>query len=447
MIHRLKATLDSLSLKTPWPAGRIPAYTFLVVSAIGAVWLLIPRASSWPLTHIFAEDGQVFLTQTLQGGWSTIMDTYAGYLHVVPRMISNTCAEFGPSSYLVCTSSFTIAIKIAGFAIAFPVLAAYARSWKWGMLAASVFLFIPAGQQEVLGNITNLRWFLVAIVFFAVVGASTSKKMIIFVSVLVLLAALSDPLTFAFAPIAIWRITTLRTSRMSIPSVVLLIGIVIHTLSLQPGARGERGTIVDLLDTPTQTIAQLLVRGPLVSQIGMTGTQDLLRLVGVPLAVALLAVPVVLTAVAWRSRPLGSVAFSFSVLLVTVGLALLFITLSFPASYIALADIWSPSQPARYSVLAGLFITPALILLMSLAWRSQQHKKAGQALALVSTLLLATGLLMDFGGDARHAAGASWESYLTEAKTQCELTGEDPTFTTTPEYEGWQTTIRCSWLG
>jgi len=129
-----------------------------------------------------------------------------------------------------------------------------------------------------------------------------------------------------------------------------------------------------------------------------------------------------------------------------VGLGLLFITLSFPASYIGLADIWSPSQPARYSVLAGLFITPALILLMSLAWRSQQQKKAGQALAVVSALLLATGLLLDFGGDARHAAGASWANILDEAKTRCEQTGEDPTFTTTPEYEGWQTTIQCSWL-
>ena len=446
MFHRLKATLDSLSLKTPWPAGRTPIYAFLIVSAVGAVWLLIPRASSWPVTHIFAEDGQVFLTQTLQGGWSTIMDTYAGYLHVVPRLISNTCAELGQNSYLVCSSSFTVAIKIAGFTIAFPVLTAYARSWKWGMLAASTFLFIPAGQQEVLGNITNLRWFLVAIAFFAVVGTFTSKKIITFASVLVLLAALSDPLAFAFVPIAIWRIATLRTSRMSMPSVALLLGVVIHALSLQPGARGERGTIVDLLDVPTQTVAQLLVRGPLVSQIGMTGTQDLLQLVGVPLAVALLVVPVVLAAVAWRNRPPASSTFAFSVLLVTVGLGLLFITLSFPASYIGLADIWSPSQPARYSVLAGLFITPALILLMSLAWRSQQQKKAGQALAVVSALLLATGLLLDFGGDARHAAGASWANILDEAKTQCEQTGEDPTFTTTPEYEGWQTTIQCSWL-
>jgi hypothetical protein len=380
-----------------------------------------------------------------------MLDTYAGYLHVVPRLISNTCVEFGPTSYLWCTSSFTVVFKIAGFALVFPVLSAYARSWRWGLVAASAFLLLPAGQQEVLGNITNLRWFLVAIAFFAVIGLFTSKKMIVFASVLVLLASLSDPLTFAFVPFAIWRIVSLRRNLMALPSITLLVGVLVHALSLQPGARGERGTIADLLDSPTQTVAQLLVRGPLASQIGMTGTQDLLKAVGVPLAVLLLVIPLAIAFTAWRNRPANSQTFSFSILLVLVGTALLFLTLSFPASYISLADIWSPSQPARYSVLAGLFITPALILLMSLSWQavnsSQRARLVSRTLVVVSASLLAVGVLLDSGGDSRHSAGTSYPTLIKQAQEQCQQTGQDPTFTTTPEYEGWQTTFTCAWLG
>jgi len=74
-----------MSQPTPWPKGRLPVVWVSIVSLVGFVFLIIPRSSSWTIQRIFTEDGQVFLTQTLENGFGGLLDTYAGYLHVVPR--------------------------------------------------------------------------------------------------------------------------------------------------------------------------------------------------------------------------------------------------------------------------------------------------------------------------------------------------------------------------
>jgi hypothetical protein len=433
----LRGLVASLSLPTLWPRRATPTAWFALVALAGFVAQMLPRPAGWTANYLLAEDGQVFLTQFLQRGMGTIFATYAGYLHVVPRLITATCSVTGPAGFTVCLDVSAGLVKVAAMAIAFPVLATYARSWR---------LFIPVGQQEVLGNITNLRWFLVAAAFFAVLGVFQRPGLAAYAGAIGLLAALSDPLALLLAPIALWRgITTPRWARL--PSIALLIGVLVHLLFVDPSARGERGGIADLLEVPSQTIANLLVRGPLVTQIGMTWTQDLLRLVGVPLAVASLVITLILVVFAWRGRLPGDPAFRLAVLLAFYGMGILLVTLAFPASYIALPEIWSPSQPARYSALAALFLTPALMLLASLAWRSRRDPRAARASVVVVLACLVFGYVGDAGGDARHSSGKTWSELVATGRAECATTGIDPSLPTNPDYEGWTTTVTCEWLG
>jgi hypothetical protein len=58
----------AFSLPTPWPVGRAQLLWFLLVVAIGITIQLAPRPAGWPLGYLFAEDGQVFLTEVLRDG-------------------------------------------------------------------------------------------------------------------------------------------------------------------------------------------------------------------------------------------------------------------------------------------------------------------------------------------------------------------------------------------
>lgn len=453
MRARIRGALTNLSLPTPWPGDPGARRAFLVVLVLGAVMLLVPRPWGWTGNYLFAEDGQVFLTQTLQHWWGTLFQTYAGYLHLVPRLLSLGCAGLaGPDGYAVCVDVGSVLVKALVAVVAFPVLAAYARSWRWGVLAAATVLFLPTGQQEVLGNLTNLRWFLLVGAFFAVIALFQNGRLAWSAATLALLAALSDPMPMLLAPIALWRLVSARHNRSGwserLPSLALLLGVAIHLVNVNLTERNAvgRGTLADLFDVPSQTIANLLVRGPLATQVGMTLTQDLLR-VSVPFALAALVVSAALVFVAWRARREAPLTVAMATTLALFGMAFLFVTFAFPASYIALPDIWSPSQPARYATLAGLFLTPAAVLLMSVAWHSARHPRVARIVVAAMTTSLALAYLGDFGGDARHSSGDTWAELVTEARTQCGQ-GIDPAVVhNVPAYEGWTTRIACDWLG
>ena len=360
---------QNFSLHTPWPAGNRALGWFLVVVSVGFIVQVVPRPAGWPLAFLFAEDGQVFLTQALNDGIGGLFTTYAGYLHVGPRSMALACSSLAsPDSYVICTGTAVAGFKVLAVMIAWPVLSAYAKSWRWGLAAASSFLFIPVGNLEVLGNITNLRWFLVAASFFALLGIFHRAPLALVAAVFAFLAATSDPLAIAWTPIALWRAVR-QGGWARLPGLAALLGSVLHAIHLQPGARGERGTASDLIANPLDTIAQLLIRGPVATQYGMNGTQEFLRFGVVPTLLTLTLSGVVAW-VAWRHRAHFPEAARLAIALVVVGEVLLLAVLSFPASYIAFTEIWSPSQPSRYSAFAALFLTPALVLAVSIVWRS-----------------------------------------------------------------------------
>lgn len=436
-----------LSLPTPWPRASRATLSFLIVVAVGLVFLLLPRAVGWRGDHLHSEDGQVFLTEFLAHGLASLTDTYAGYLHVVPRSLTALCAStIGPDGYAACVAVTSNLTRAAVMVIAFPVLAAYARSWRWGLLAAAAgILFLPAGQQEVLSNYTNLRWFLLAGAFFALIGVFRTRWLLVIASVVALLAALSDPMPLLLAPLALWRAWK-APGWARLPSVALLVGGSVHLMNLDASARGERGGFLELLEAPVQTIGQLLVRGPLTTQWGVTISQDLAQWWGFPLALLTLVVTAVLLVLGWRGRQDPDPAVPFTLVLIALGLGFLFVTLSFPASYIALADFWSPSQPARYSALTGLFLTPALVLAMSRAWSSHRDPRLGRVWVLIAGTVLLAAVIGDFGGDARSTDGATWAENLSMARAECLEGGLTVSVPNSAEFEGWRTTLTCGWI-
>ena len=340
--------LRLLSLPTPWPRPRAATVWFAVISVVGVVSLLLPRTTGWTGDFLHSEDGQVFLSEYLEAGLGTLFQTYAGYLHLVPRAVTIGCdAIAGPDGFAGCIDGGPSLVRVAAMAVAFPVLAAYARSWRWGLgAAAAAFLFLPAGQQEVLGQhhqpplvpaggslLRGLRHLPDPLAHRLRDRHRTARGPV-------------DPMPLLLAPLAIWRIIELR-GWARLPSVAVLAGGLVHLVMLDPSARGERGGFGDLLDVPStddRSAARSRTAGHPVGHdvdAGPHASNRSTAAISTLVLTGVLAGPRLARAAHRRPcrslrRPPGRTRVRLPP-----------VTLSFPASYIALADIWNPLPNPR----------------------------------------------------------------------------------------------------
>ena len=113
----------------------------------------------------WAEDGTIFIQQGIFGGWKSIIIPYAGYFHVIPRLVTLLAIHAGlqvsQNLSLVPLFMNLAAIAISGFCISFVANPRF--TWlapiPYRVLIALLVVGMP-GIYETLGNITNIQWFL-----------------------------------------------------------------------------------------------------------------------------------------------------------------------------------------------------------------------------------------------------------------------------------------------
>ena len=138
---------------------------FQAICAAAAVFILLSLKGSDRLIHagIWAEDGKVFLKQAFELGWASLLMPYDGYFHTLPRLIA-LAVSWLPLAYIP-TAIILICYAISGWAISLPL----GNSYRWlfprrgfALLCALLLLLSP-GQLVMLGNATNLHWYLLLI--------------------------------------------------------------------------------------------------------------------------------------------------------------------------------------------------------------------------------------------------------------------------------------------
>ncbi|WP_404370784.1 hypothetical protein ACIHQR_11210 [Corallococcus coralloides] len=137
-----------------WGRLRVPYAT-----ALGACFAVLALRSHERLlqAHLWAEDGMVFLGDALAYGFGATFIPYAGYLHIVPRLLA-----WGLS--LLPIEAFALGLAFVTLAINAAVFALIARDrFRWlvphdgvRVLTAVAFCFLP-GTWEVTGNLANLH--------------------------------------------------------------------------------------------------------------------------------------------------------------------------------------------------------------------------------------------------------------------------------------------------
>lgn len=276
--------------------------------------------------HLHKEDGTIFLSEHLQG--HGLLDLYTGYLHLYPRTITSICSAAPAEAFSYCVSGSSALIRVGLFFLLLMVVSPYAKNRRWSLATAALVIFCGSGQQEVLGNITNLRWFLDLGATVALLGVFRSAPGIILASFFVIGGTLSDPLSLALLPVALWRLLVL-SGRAKVVPFLYIPAFITHVLMIETSAR--QSALLGLLGSPVEFFESVIIRGPGIALLGESGSQAGVSIVGPMLMTcAVLIVLVVLVAVVLTVVPHDSRIFVG--LLMCAGVAFLIATRILPTS-------------------------------------------------------------------------------------------------------------------
>ena len=383
-----------------------------MVALAGFVFLTLPRPVGWVAQHVHKEDGDTFLRRFLERGWASTFDIYSGYLHVLPRTITGVCASaLPPGAYSGCVTAASHGMRVWLFVLAVAVAAAWLGATRWTLAVASPLLFVAAGQHEVLGNVTNLRWLGVAFVFLAFAAAFTTPWLSVLAALGVALAVLSDPLALGAVPFALARLFSPGWARLVPAAYLAATGV--QAASLQPSHRGL-GLAESVLAQPAEAALQELVRGVVVSEDGVGATQLVFRFGGWPGLLVVAVLPLV--AVGW------------------------------------LITRWRREPPAA---LLGLYLTAAAVAafcatlgIRALLAERTPHALVWRVLGWVTLLAALGGVLADFRGDPWSTRGQLWPDTVRDSAAACADGRGDVTVPFTPQGvpQPWSAPLPCAWL-
>jgi hypothetical protein len=428
-----------LSKPTPFRDGRILVLPLLA----GLVFLLIPRPFGWSLDHLNKEDGQIFLHDWLTLGTQSLFTPYSGYLHVLPRTLSMLGAALPIEWFAAWIGVATAVIKVGICALAFPVFRAWLGSNGWAVAAAMTPAISPLASQEVLGNLTNLRWYMAFVVFLIAWSNHEGWGINVILAVTGILATLSEPLTVLVVPLLILR-SVINSGWARVPSVASLTAIAAHfTWFVQVGDRGEVIGAAGLLTHPVETLEQLMLRGPAAALFGSNAAKIAMKSIGPAywlVGLAVVAVGIALSMRWARQRP--SQALFCGVLLVW-GLVVLAATMAY-SSWDRLALTWyAVGDAARYSASAALYLIPAALGVIGPTITKPSWPPRVAAWALVAGMAL--GVVADFAGDKWNYTGPTWASSVREARAACSQGQSSVTVQFTPEGTpmAWDAVLPC----
>lgn len=152
---------------------------------------------SW--NTVWAEDGATYFQQGRHLG--SVLDTYAGYLQVVPRLVGwgSTLVPLDQlARYLTVVATLvTSALAVALFLLSRPLVPS---AWLRAVLALSTFL-VPGVLGENLTTPTNLIWVLLFACWWALIIVPATRGRTVACSVIVAASTLSSVLSLLYVPL------------------------------------------------------------------------------------------------------------------------------------------------------------------------------------------------------------------------------------------------------
>lgn len=235
--HRTVVTIasDERATRDQWrsPAAQFPLSTprqlnwgaaarSAALIAVGATVFVLRQPSS--SDNLYSEDGVIFIPQALAGSsWDAITTSYAGYLHVAPRLISELVAAL-PLTIAPIALAVMSGVVVASIGLlVYLASAASIPSRAFRVVIGSAVVLMPLAHEEYLANIANIHWALLFGAFVVIFWRPTTRREAGVGSLVVALAALSDPLALFLVPVAVVRLFALNGWRQHVISWTLIL--------------------------------------------------------------------------------------------------------------------------------------------------------------------------------------------------------------------------------
>ena len=403
---------------------------FAVVLAAGMMLARQPGIGA--LDTMYAEDGSVFVQQGID---DTVVDAlrqpYMGYVHVVPRLLAEVALVL-PIRDAAAALALSAAIVVALLALlVFRASAGHIRSTAIRVILAASMVAAPIAQEEVLNNVANLHWYFLFASVWVLLWVPRSRWEVLVGALVLVLAALSDPLAVLLLPLAAARVWA-RGRPHADPFVLALVA----------GLGGQFVLIV--LAAATRESADAL---PGASQLahwyvfyvfgrGLFGTRAVAGF-GDAMSTVLVVIAVVLVGA------IGVVALTRRVRTAMVVRVLGAMSLLFYVMPLLLTG----NTPPRYTVVPVLLLFSMLAVAVD-GLRESLPRFPQRALEVVLIVVLVFAWSTNYRVQNRRAGGPRWSQEVVAATDRCRhgpLEVVDVPITPVAP-EGWKVTVPCERL-
>lgn len=167
-------------------------------------WIEVP---SWSM-YLWAEDADLFLRQAIDLGWSSVWTPYAGYFHLISRLLALCASLLTPVAYPMVFAAGWWLVYLSSVALLLRWSSLLRLPWPWGGVAVVSVVLQPHGG-EVFFSITNAQWWLGLYLFIYFIWfdqATTRHALARWVDgACIVLAGLSGPFAFMAWPVVALR--------------------------------------------------------------------------------------------------------------------------------------------------------------------------------------------------------------------------------------------------
>ncbi len=433
--ERPKVLADSV-IPLPADPPHERAWFGMVAAFVGSMAFLLLIPAGWArLDHLWAEDGAKFAVGAMRFPLlNNLVEPYGGYLHTLPRLVAEVVALL-PVGWTA--AGFAVAAAVLRALVALVVFAgsrAYLRSTPMRFALAALVIVLPAGNSETLNNMSNLHWFLLYGAFWALLWRGAPR---VPVALFVFLAAVSSPLVFVLAPIALVRLFLPRKE----VALAFLAGLVAQGAAMVFATRAPYSH--DEVD-PVQVLLASLLRVPVVAFTGSEKADDFYPALGNSVIVVALLIALVPMVAGLRfgdraGRTLIGVSAALSVIVIVACLVL---------NWAAVLQVQQPDvvmAGQRYSIAPCLFLFTAIFAGLDQTPAPTWGRAVLGASRYVVAFLVVVSIFWYLQESSPVLKGVPWDESVAKARAECAAGAQEVRLDHEPK--DWYFRVPCGELG
>jgi hypothetical protein len=417
-------------------ALRIPAPLLLLAWVAAAALLQLVRAPGLPAWRVvWAEDGTIFLQQALTKSLPAALGTtYAGYLHVVPRLLAEPAAAL-PLGAAAAVMAVEAAVVVALLGAYVYVASATLFETRWARaLLVLLFVFAPPAYTELGASLANLHWYGLVASFFALLHRPESRRQSVAGAAVVGLTALSDPMLALLLPLLTLRpggLSEPRWGERLIPAAALA-GLAVQALAILLASAGPERQ-AEFWPPDLATIFAQRVAGP--GLIGSEWFGDLWLRAGWAAAFGALALLAVLVVrAAYRGDPVRR---RHARLAAAAACALFAVPMAIRGT-----SEMAPQLGVLFGGGARYTFAPIVLMWVPLLLLADRARGWAARLAVLAVLVVAGSST----GATERSLGPDWPRSVAHARTTCAAGATSARETIAPTNAPWAVRLPCGRL-